>query len=137
MVFPPDSKLVAFASDDKTIRFRARSGSETGSRSSVKISLYSITRLPARLLSVQLSYIYGAAGSREKATDFRIAVHRRLLVALPPLLVEFDLRVGVRQAAGARRNPEIEAVVQREWQMAVKDVNAVLENVRSAQERKT
>jgi cytochrome P450 len=49
----------------------------------------------------------------------------------------FNSRPMPFKAAFTVRSPEIEAVVQREWQVAVKDVNAVLENVRSAQERKT
>ena len=35
------------------------------------------------------------------------------------------------------RSVEIQAVIMREWQMGVKDVSAVLENVRSSMDRKT
>ena len=41
------------------------------------------------------------------------------------------------KAAFKVRSPKIQAVVAREWNMAIKDVDVVLENVRSSQERRT
>ena len=49
----------------------------------------------------------------------------------------FNSRPMPFKAAFTVRNAEIQAVVEREWQMAVKDIDVVLENVRSSMERKT
>lgn len=49
----------------------------------------------------------------------------------------FNSRPMPFKAAFKVRSPEIQAVVEREWNMAVKGVDVVLENVRSSQERRT
>ena len=49
----------------------------------------------------------------------------------------FNSRPMPFKAAFQVRNAEIQAVINREWQMAVKDVGVVLESVRSSMGRKT